>query len=190
LAIKWTVGEIRRASEIGYKGTSKYIWNACSICGRERWVQFREEKSATTRCFKCAHQNNHKSNWKGGKTLNPSGYMRVRLQPDDFFFPMADKAHYVQEHRLVMAKHLKRCLLPWEVVHHKGTKYPPGSLEDKGDNRIENLELITDKRFHIVDMRVKNLITSLQKQVKDHAKEIQLLKWQVRELNKKKAEVV
>ena len=92
---------------------------------------------------------------------------------------MADKAHYVQEHRLVVAKYLNRCLLPWEIVHHKGTKYPIGSKEDKGDNRRENLELITDKRFHMVDMKVKNLISGLQIRVTLLEAEIELLKTQL-----------
>ena len=33
----------------------------------------------------------------------------------------------------------------WEQVHHKGTKYPIGSKEDKADNRIENLELTSEE---------------------------------------------
>ena len=62
------------------------------------------------------------------------GYIKVQLLPDDFFYPMVQKDGYVFEHRLTMAKALKRCLLEWEVVHHKNG--------NRDDNRLENLEVL------------------------------------------------
>lgn len=61
--------------------------------------------------------------------------MQVWLESTDPFFPMADKDHYVYEHRLVMARHLGRCLERSEEVHHRNL--------DKQDNSLENLELLS-----------------------------------------------
>jgi len=81
--------------------------------------------------------------WRGGTTLHNSGYIQVAIEKDSFFFPMLDKQDYILEHRLVMAKHLGRCLQSWEIVHHKNGV--------KDDNRIENLELTSSRGEHILN---------------------------------------
>ena len=117
----------------------------------------KELKNYTGWCQTCNAKRNNKMRtynkseeslaWKGGRTTD-HGYILVLLQPDDFFYPMTKHDGYVREHRLVMAKHLNRCLLPWEVVHHKGIKYALGSAENKQDNRIENLGLLGSNAKH------------------------------------------
>ena len=72
--------------------------------------------------------------WKGGKTVDKSGYILV-YSPNH---PYRDNHNYVREHRLVMEKIIGRYLLPEEVVHHIN------NVND--DNRPENLEVMTQSK--------------------------------------------
>ena len=139
------IGEIRNGDEVGHpRSHSVYIWVACEQCGLQRWVQLiRKGGHPISRiCRMCAITRARNSRWRGGRRIDKDGYMRVHVDPTDFFYAMATQDRYVCEHRLVMAKHLGRCLHPWELVHHKDG--------DKLNNRIENLELTT-KQGHISD---------------------------------------
>lgn len=114
--------------------------------------------------------------WKGGRHRDNTGYILVWVHPDDFFSSMAKlNAHYVLEHRLVMAKSLGRCLQDWEVVHHKN------GIKD--DNRIDNLELVGSLGEHSTnhnkgykDGYTKGLLDGKCKQICDLKIEIERLK--------------
>lgn len=179
-------GEIRSANEINYKGYSKYIWHPCIDCGELRWVRLRCGKPTKLRCLSCSSKRKpHKSgadahNWKGGKRKDLDGYIHIKLQPDDFFYPMANSGGYVREHRLVMAKHLGRCLQPWELVHHKNGV--------KDDNRYEQLKLTT-RGSHIRehskgyrDGYRRGYQDRQSAQIGELKQEIGLLRWQVKQL--------
>lgn len=71
-------------------------------------------------------------NWKGG-VISSSGYKMILIKKDSPFYKMTNTMGYAMEHRIVMAKHLNRCLESNETVHHIN-----GNITD---NRIENLQL-------------------------------------------------
>jgi len=139
----------------------KFIWRVCEGCGRGNWVRFMvsERKPMSNRCITC-------SNGKKAKRIeNKKFYVLVLLEPDDFFYPMANNRGYVLEHRLVVAKALGRCLHRWEIVHHKGVKYPKGSIENKHDNRYpENLQLVQEMQHNQITLQ-ENRIERLEKRV-------------------------
>ena len=110
----------------------------CKDCGCEVWVDKYKmlRPQYTGLCRECSHRaRSGKGNswWKGGRYTHVSGYIHVLVPKGDFFRPMADPNGYVREHRLVMARHLGRCLHRWENVHHKDG--------NKSNNALENLEL-------------------------------------------------
>lgn len=136
------VGDIRKGKELGYKDASHlFQWLACPDCGVTRWILLKNNKPQRLFCKHCVRRGVRCEQWKGGKELTLEGYIRIKLNPSDPFYPMADAQGRVMEHRLVMAKHLGRCLEDWEVIHHKGTRYSIDSIENRQDNQIDNLEL-------------------------------------------------
>ncbi len=168
------IGDIVTSTSIGRRdGYHKLIWHACVDCGKERWVSLVKALPANLRCYSCKSKGilNHK--WKKDVKIKTSlGYIIIKLSLNDFFRPTAHKDGYIPEHRLVMAKHLGRNLHSWEIVHHKN--------HVKDDNRIENLQLVSDdrhKQISIMEIKIQRLETKVNEQ----GKLIKLLQWQIKE---------
>ena len=74
--------------------------------------------------------------WKGGRWQTNEGYIYI-YSPNHPHAIKSGKTKYMLEHRLVMEKHLRRYLKPFEIIHHKNGI--------KNDNRIKNLLLIISR---------------------------------------------
>ena len=152
------IGEKALGRKIGLDGVNAkrgYIYVACEKCGRERWVR-RYDARIPSHCRSC----------NSYRRKTTSGYVLIRVYPDNPFFTMADKQGYVREHRLVMAQHLGRPLLRTEIVHHR-----PDVAKD--DSRIEVLYLMPNSKDHSKYIPCSNC---------ELKKEIRLLRWEVKQL--------
>ena len=111
---------------------------------------------------------------KVGNRYKADGYVCIILPLNDFFEPTSNKGH-IKEHRLVMAQHLGRNLHRWEIVHHKN--------HIKDDNRIENLQLMSDDRHKQITL-LERRITYLENKLDEQGKLIKLIQWQNKQVVK------
>lgn len=112
-------------------------FRSCAVCQREFYVaayQLRDPRRAGTYCSReckyAAMRQPRKELTARPRFINRQGYVML---------PVASgrgKVGYRAEHRLVMEAVLRRSLAPTEHVHHRNG--------DKADNRIENLELLSN----------------------------------------------
>lgn len=72
-------------------------------------------------------------NWRGGRTVDPRGYVLIRVGKDH---PLADVRGYAYEHRLVAQAKTDRPLRTKDIVRHDNRQY--------GDNADSNLT-VTDR---------------------------------------------
>lgn len=149
----------------------------CGICQKPlrstRWG--RQKRYCSEECRLKGLRGRTSPAWKGGVIKN-RGYLQVRCPLE--FSPMANHDGLVLQHRLVMARHLGRCLHPWEVVHHKNNI--------KDDNRLENLELLPSQTSHVSIIRLNARVESLERRVDELEKEKRLLRWQIKEMQSKR----
>ena len=163
-------GDLIRGSEIGRSPLFVFKWTPCPACGVSRWIM--KNTQGNPMCKDCGNKykiskyiGDKSSRWNGGKIVSGYGYMYVRTYPDSPFYSMVNNLGYIAEHRLVMAQHLGRPLERWEIVHHKHTQFPAGTVENKQDNRIENLELVSSKATHDAVTALENRIHKLEREV-------------------------
>lgn len=160
------IGDIATGYEIGLGCGNKFIWVTCPDCKGKRWVKLCKGKPVSVRCRYCEGKRRYGKNnsqWKGGGYKHPDGYVIAWIEPASPFSKMGmyyRGRNYILEHRLIMAKHLGRCLKSWEIVHHKN--------HIRDDNRLKNLGLLK-----ISD---HNIITKLEEENKKLKKEIQELR--------------
>lgn len=77
-------------------------------------------------------------NWKGGRRKDGKGYILLYM-PDH---PNCDKQGYIREHIFVLEGKLGRYLKKGEIPHHIN------GIKD--DNRIDNIELLSTHKEHMV----------------------------------------
>lgn len=99
----------------------------CMHCGTTFKVKdYKTHKYCSRACQGLALSGAQHPMWRGGRTMDKQGYVVVWNGSEG----------RIHEHRLIMEQALGRLLTRHEHVHHRN--------ENKSDNRLENLEVLTD----------------------------------------------
>jgi len=137
------LNETRSSKEIGYKSNCLYIWVACDICGKERWVKYKNGKPIHSHCLECDRSNRYGdkcNNWKGGIRKDKcNGYIYI-------FFPThpeSDKNKCIKRSRFVLEQKLGRPIRSDHVAHHVNRIRD----DDRPENLIE-LHKLEHERLH------------------------------------------
>lgn len=128
-----------RLTVLEYVGRSDHkrpdhLWLCRCECGAERPILFRSLKRGLATSCGCLRREAQRligpahPHYRGGKSHDANGYVTLTSKEHGERLQM-------REHRVVMEQHLGRKLRRDEIVHHRN--------EDKSDNRIENLEVMT-----------------------------------------------
>lgn len=101
-----------------------------------------ENKSKSGKHLFLSGKNN--INWKGGITINSSGYVLIRVHKNHH---LANRNGYAYLHRLVAEQKLGRRLMKNEVIHHID--------RDKQNNEPENIRITKSIFHHMVNHRIR-----------------------------------
>lgn len=119
----------------------------CIGCGSDQDVCTYSYAKYKGYCKTCIYRTKRNNNIKEGKFLDGDGYWRVTGQYDH---PRRNTSYQVYEHVLIMEAHIGRYVdYPREHVHHIN--------EDRSDNRLENLKLVTPSEHHVIHSKHQNL---------------------------------
>jgi len=136
---------------------SGVMYECLCDCGRKHVSSRKNLTGGETNSCGCRRKGVFHSKWKGGRSLDGCGYVRVYC-PNH---PRTQNGRYVREHVLAMERKLGRYMFPEETVHHKN------GVRD--DNRIENLELWTSR--HTPGQRVEDMVEFWTEMLRRYAPE-------------------
>ena len=119
---------------------------------RRKWISKNKMKVASNFGKYLKATGSQTGAWKGGKFTRCDGYVAIRTKVKT----------YKLEHRLVMEEHLGRELKSFEKVHHID--------EDRGNNDINNLILVTGSKHQIIHANAYNYLIKIGK-VREYLKE-------------------
>lgn len=139
----WSLEEIDKLTRmypyLSNKDLSKIFKRSiASIQRKASRLNLKKDKEVNSLIRGKVREGEKSSAWKGGRKINRKGHVLILKKEH----PLADRNGYVLEHRYVMCEYLGRILSTDEIVHHKNGI--------KTDNRIENLEIMTNAEHTIL----------------------------------------